>query len=97
MQNFISVKGVKIVQRHRLSCNVCGQRAIITKSVKEHQDLTKLYCSCKNLDCAHRFVMNLEFSHSIHPSKLDEKTMYHYILKNLPDDKKQEILKILSA
>ena len=78
-------------------CNHCGERAVINKSQRDHKEFTKLYCTCKNKDCAHKFVIHLTFSHTTKPSKLKEQDHFKFILANLPNDKKQELINILSS
>ncbi|HHF3391406.1 TPA: ogr/Delta-like zinc finger family protein [Haemophilus influenzae] len=69
-------------------CKICGYKAVINRSKREHKEYTKLYCTCKNKDCEHKFVLHLEFSHTTKPSKLEEKNYFKYIIANLPEDKK---------
>lgn len=70
---------------------------MINRSKREHKEFTRLYCTCKNKDCAHKFVIHLTFSHTTKPSKLEEQNYFKYIITNLPDDKKQELRSMLSA
>ncbi|WP_080558802.1 ogr/Delta-like zinc finger family protein [Gallibacterium anatis] len=42
----------------RVFCRHCGYKAYIKRSVREHADLTKLYCVCTNPSCNHSFVQN---------------------------------------
>lgn len=78
-------------------CKICGYKAVINRSQREHKEFTKLYCTYKNKDCAHKFVIHLTFSHTTKPSKLEEQNYFKYIITNLPDDKKQELRSMLSA
>lgn len=78
-------------------CNQCGEKAVINKSQKEHNEFTKLYCTCKNPKCEHKFVLHLTFSHTTKPSKLKEQEHFKFILANLSNDKKQELISILSG
>ena len=78
-------------------CKICGYKAVINRSKREHKEYNKLYCTCKNKDCAHKFVIHLTFSHTTKPSKLEEQNYFKYIITNLPDDKKQELRSMLSA
>ena len=77
-------------------CKICGYQAVINRSKREHKEYTKLYCTCKNKDCAHKFVIHLTFSHTTKPSKLEEQNYFKYIIANLPEDKKRELRAILS-
>lgn len=69
-------------------CKICGYKAVINRSQREHKEFTRLYCTCKNKDCAHKFVIHLTFSHTTKPSKLEEQNYFKYMITNLPDDKK---------
>lgn len=54
-----------------IRCCKCGSKAAIESS-KEISDLLKqLYCCCRNPECGHTFVVNMEFSHTLSPSALD--------------------------
>ena len=77
-------------------CKICGYQSVINRSKREHKEYTKLYCTCKNKDCAHKFVIHLTFSHTTKPSKLEEQNYFKYIIANLPEDKKRELRAILS-
>lgn len=78
-------------------CKICGYKAVINRSQREHKEFTRLYCTCKNKDCAHKFVIHLTFSHTTKPSKLEEQNDFKYMITNLPDDKKQDLRSMLSA
>ncbi|MBI9109895.1 MAG: ogr/Delta-like zinc finger family protein [Maridesulfovibrio ferrireducens] len=54
-----------------MRCDRCGQLARIESSSQEAESYKKLYCSCKNPECGHSFVMDLTFSHTLSPSALD--------------------------
>lgn len=55
----------------RISCDRCRSKARISTTRKITSQLSKLYCSCTNVECGHTFVMHLEFGHTISPSALD--------------------------
>jgi hypothetical protein len=55
----------------RIVCDRCGHKAKISTRRNETPYFTRLYCVCTNPECAHSFVMNLEFSHTLSPSALD--------------------------
>lgn len=78
-------------------CKICGYKAVINRSQREHKEFTRLYCTCKNKDCAHKLVIHLTFSHTTKPSKLEEQNYFKYMITNLPDDKKQDLRSMLSA
>ena len=55
----------------KIRCDRCGSTARIESSVEISASFKTLYCSCRNPECGHTFVMNLEFSHTLSPSALD--------------------------
>lgn len=79
-----------------IKCNICGNKSIITKTDRVHSELSRLYCSCKNKECMHRFVMNLEFSHSTAPSLLKKDELLLTLLKKLPEQEIQQIIEYLT-
>lgn len=52
----------------RVVCHYCEGKALISKVEEVSPDLKKLYCLCLNHTCAHSFVMELGFSHTLKPS-----------------------------
>ncbi|AWI51402.1 transcriptional regulator [Actinobacillus porcitonsillarum] len=75
----------------------CGSKAVVTKTERMHSNLKKLYCTCKNPDCGHKFVMNLEFSHTTTSSKLTKDGLIKYLLGKLSNADKNELLKIIGS
>ena len=55
----------------RIRCDRCGSNARIESSSELTPSFKKLYCSCRNPECGHTFVMDLVFSHTLSPSALD--------------------------
>ncbi|MDK2956513.1 MAG: hypothetical protein PWQ57_2009 [Desulfovibrionales bacterium] len=55
----------------RVRCNKCGSVARVESSKEIGGGLKQLYCSCRNVECGHTFVMDLTFSHTLSPSALD--------------------------
>lgn len=55
----------------RVRCNKCGNVARVESSKELGGELKQLYCSCRNPECGHTFVMDLAFSHTLSPSALD--------------------------
>lgn len=55
----------------RVRCNKCGSVARVESSKELGGELKQLYCSCRNPECGHTFVMDLAFSHTLSPSALD--------------------------
>ena len=78
-------------------CKICGYKAVINRSKREHKEFTKLYCTCKIRIVHINSSYTLTFSHTTKPSKLEEQNYFKYIITNLPDDKKQELRSMLSA
>ncbi|WP_413789442.1 ogr/Delta-like zinc finger family protein [Gallibacterium faecale] len=72
-------------------CRHCGHKAYITRSVREHADLTKLYCTCTNQDCNHKFVQNVEYSHTVRSSDLVKNTLLLNLIDKLSRDEQQKI------
>ncbi|WP_027179787.1 ogr/Delta-like zinc finger family protein [Maridesulfovibrio bastinii] len=70
----------------KIRCNKCGSVARIESSSQEAGTYKKLYCSCRNPECGHTFVMDLTFSHTLSPSALD-----------LPEQLRQKIQKVEPA
>ncbi|MQT65676.1 transcriptional regulator [Pseudomonas sp. FSL R10-0056] len=58
----------------RVICRCCEGKALISKVDEVSSLLKKLYCMCLSFECGHKFVMDLEFSHTVKPSakKLDD-------------------------
>lgn len=79
----------------KITCNVCGSEAIVTKTMHDHQDLKRLYCTCKNKECNHKFVINLEFSHTTRHSDLIMNPILLDMIDKLPKNKKEELIKSL--
>lgn len=55
----------------RIECERCHAQATIYTRKKQSDTLSELFCSCKNPECGHSFVMDLAFSRTISPSALD--------------------------
>lgn len=52
----------------RVTCRYCEGKALISKVEDVSSSLQKLYCMCLSFECSHKFVMDLEFSHTVKPS-----------------------------
>ena len=76
----------------QIDCPKCGDKAIIYSRKKLDPKVSKLYCGCKNEECAHSFAMDLSFSHSLSPSKLDRQNMVIEYLRTLPEAERQQVL-----
>ena len=55
----------------RVRCDRCESIARIESSVEISPSCKKLYCSCRNPECDHTWVMDLSFFHTLSPSALD--------------------------
>lgn len=75
----------------RVYCGSCGKKAYISRAEKESPTYTKLYCICLEPTCAHSFVSELCFSHTLKPSKINpaDNTILDRILKLTGDQQKQ--------
>lgn len=54
----------------RVNCVSCGHKARIAKTEDESASHVKLFCVCLDIECSHSFVAELNFSHTLKPSKL---------------------------
>lgn len=79
----------------KIECNVCNSKAVITKSTHEHIDFKRLYCRCTNPACNHKFVMNLEHSHTTRTSDITRKLLLSNLISKLSDSDKDVIRKSL--
>ena len=55
----------------RVYCPVCGHVSRICTRTKLSAILSNLYCICNNPMCAHSFVMDLAYNHTLSPSAYD--------------------------
>lgn len=78
----------------QIDCPECGGKAIIYSRKRLDPKVSKLYCGCKNAICAHSFAMDLSFSHSTSPSKLEQKHMMIDFIRALPEAERQQLLAI---
>lgn len=75
----------------RIYCGSCGKKACISRVEEESPNCTRLYCICIEPTCAHSFVSELCFSHTLKPSKIkqaDEKILDR-LLKLTGEQQKQ--------
>lgn len=80
----------------KILCNVCGYKASITKTARNHKNFSILYCSCKNPECNHSFTMNLEFGHTIKSSLLMKNELLFTLIDNLSSEDRQLIINRLT-
>lgn len=76
----------------QIDCPKCTGKAIIYSRKKLDIKVSTLYCACKNEDCAHTFAMDLCYSHSLSPSKLEQHNMISDLLRTMPASERQLIL-----
>ena len=64
----------------RIICRYCEGKALISKVDDVSPNIKILNCLCLNHLCAHSFVMELSFSHTVKPSakKLDESLLERF-------------------
>ena len=79
----------------RVFCRHCGYKAYIKRSVREHADLTKLYCVCTNPSCNHSFVQNVEYAYTTRTSDLVQNDLILNLINNLSKDDKNKIFEHL--
>lgn len=76
-------------------CTVCNEKAVIERAERIHSEFTRYYCACKNPLCGHRFVMNMEFSHTTRSSKLTKENLLKLTLRQLSQEDKDNLIKLL--
>lgn len=64
----------------RVICHWCEGKSLISEVEEVSPDFKKLYCVCLNPRCAHSFVMEFSFSHTLKPSakKFDESLLERF-------------------
>jgi len=72
-------------------CTVCNAKSVIERAERIHSEFTRYYCACKNPQCGHRFVMNMEFGHTTRSSKLTKDKLLELVLGKLSDDEKAKL------
>lgn len=87
---------LKMARTTDIYCKVCNKRAVIQRTERIHSEFSRLYCACKNPDCGHKFVMNLEFSHSTKSSLLTKDQLLSLTLNRLSEDDKEKIRQLLN-
>ena len=80
-----------------INCNQCGGKATITKRQQHSTDVADLYCSCKDSECGHTFVMSLSFKHTLSPSSRDSTKMLMDILRGKSRQEQLALLDKLST
>ena len=82
-------RGVAAVQ---INCKECGGKATINARKTLDVKVSQLYCSCKDAECGHTFVMDLCYSHSLSPSSRQAKNMVIDFMRALPEAERQLML-----
>jgi len=81
----------------RIMCPHCGSRAIITSSNKLSNQVSDLYCQCKNLtECGGTFVSTLAFKHTINPPARTTTEMAMNLLNRLSIEEKAALQESLN-
>ena len=75
----------------RVTCNECGNKAVITKTNRMSLDAVDLYCSCRV--CGHRFVWGAGFKHSLSNSKEEKKAIISTLLDSFSLGEKRDLLR----
>jgi hypothetical protein len=75
-----------------IRCKVCKGKAIVHARKELDVTMSQLYCSCKDPECGHTFVMDLCFSHTLSPSAQQAKDVVVSFLRALPDAERQLML-----
>jgi hypothetical protein len=72
-----------------IKCKVCRGKAIVQARKELDVTMSQLYCSCKDPECGHTFVMDLCFSHTLSPSAQQHKDVVVSFLRALPEQERQ--------
>lgn len=76
----------------QVTCPACTGKAIIQSRKTLDVKMSQLYCSCKDPECGHTFVMDLSFSHSLSPSGHHLKQLLAEFLRSMPEPERKEWL-----
>lgn len=76
----------------QIDCIECGNKATIYSRRKLDVKVSQLYCSCKDPECGHTFVMDLSFSRTLSPSGQQTQQMMINMLRALPDAERRQLL-----
>ena len=80
----------------RIYCKVCKGKGKIDTPRRLTDEFSKLYCSCLDPECGHRWVSHLEFSHSLNEPvrTLDTLLLDHF--RDMPAAEQAQLLAQLS-
>lgn len=76
----------------QIDCIQCYGKAIIHSRKKLDAKVSQLYCSCKNPECGHTFVMDLTFSHTLSPSANQSRMMVLDLFRSLPEEDRRALM-----
>jgi Ogr/Delta-like zinc finger len=76
----------------QIDCIQCYGKAIVHSRKKLDTKVSQLYCSCKNPECGHTFVMDLTFSHTLSPSASQSKYMIMDLFRSLPEEDRRALI-----
>ena len=81
----------------KIECTECGSNAVIRKTNRKHRDIADIYCACTDVECAHTFVMNMTFSHTISPSAKTGDMLLQQVISSMSPQQKQIALDLLQS
>lgn len=80
----------------RIYCTECGKKAHVSKVEEVPPAYAKMFCLCLSTSCNHSFVMELNFKHTLKPSRLAVPAGHVMDrISRLTDDQRALILKQL--
>lgn len=81
----------------RVYCNACGSKGKISGSPRFSGDISKHYCDCLNVECGHRWVATLAYSHTLRKptTSVDQRLLER--LSQLPKDSQVRLIEQLEA
>lgn len=79
----------------RVYCKECNGKGRISSRNDISREFSSLYCTC--LDCGHRWVAHLTFSHTLTPSAQMLDRLVFDQLRALPRSRQQEIFQQLGV
>ena len=76
----------------RVYCKVCKGKGKIDTPRRLTDEFSKLYCSCLNPECGHRWVSHLSYSHPLDQTvkTLDTLLLDHF--RELPVSQQQQLI-----
>lgn len=74
-------------------CSACDKKAVIYSRKEISKQVADLYCSCRDPECGHTFVVTLAFKHTLSPSAREGKNIALQFLNSLPAHERHALLK----